>query len=377
MVPLHILDKACKSLLLLILLIASGCGHSLKLVRNNFYDYDALSAQLDGLQTDFPSITKVESLGRTYEGRSILAVRLSGNPQSLNTKPALMAIFTEHGCEHDVTNIAMGIIKNLSNSYGKDERVTALLDDTEVWIVPMMNPDGAEHDLSGSVSPFSWRKNRRPTGPQTCGVDLNRNWEYDRKAPVPKGQPKELTDRESSFYGGEVSFSEAETRAVRDFLLSHHNVEIFVDYHSGYAGFMQGGIGCYTGRSSTGNIQHPDIDMLCGEVIEKLASAITDSKDGRPGFLVANRADAAEELRERMPFYMKPFAPAKLPESPGTSIQYVYEELGVLAIGVEIFRNHELWRNLPGSLDRLVKNQARGLLLLLDVLDQSARAGRS
>ena len=284
-----------------------------------------------------------------------------------------MAVFTEHGCEHDVTNLAMGIIKYLSDNYGKDHRITNLLDKTEVWIVPLMNPDGSAYDLSGSVAPFSWRKNRRPTGPRTCGVDLNRNWEYNLSASIPKDQMKRLSDRESCFFGGDAPFSEAETRAVRDFLLNHPNIRVFMDYHSGFAGFMQGGVVCQAGRPSVDNVI-TDIGMLCEGIVEPFADALTDPEDKRPGFLVANRADSAELLRQRVPLYLKPFVPAGMFQEPGTAVRYVGDQLGILAVGIEIFRDRDFWNHLPDSQDRMLKSQIRGLLFLLDALAEKHAA---
>lgn len=363
-----IIRNGCLLGLACLLLLLAGCAPSLEFARTNFYGYEEISSELDVLSRRNPDIVSITKAGETYEGRSLYVVRVGQASQAERTKPGLMTVFAQHAGEHETTSLAVGVIKYLAENYQKDKTIAGLLKNTELWIVPMMNPDGVAYDLSGAVTPFSWRKNRRPTGPQTYGVDLNRNWESDRHVPVPEGLLKQLTDRESSIYAGDTPFSEAEIRAVRDFLLSHPNIKVFVDYHSGYANFMQGGVGCFTGRSSAGRSVHPDTDKLCQEVIETFANVITDPEDKRPGFLVASRADAAKVIRERVPFYMKLFIPARLPEAPGTAVEYVYDQLGIIAIGVEIFRDGEFLNNLPSSQDRLVKNHVRGVLLLLEVL---------
>lgn len=163
-------------LLPLILFLFAGCGPSLKVVRNNFYDYDALSSELIRVHDKFPDIVAVQSIGKTHEGRSIFAVKVGEGVSTHDNRSALMAIFTEHGDEHDTTDLAVGMMNHLAENYGSDERITTLLNERDVWFVSMMNPDGVEYDLSGSVKPFSWRKNRKPTGEDTYGVDLNRNW---------------------------------------------------------------------------------------------------------------------------------------------------------------------------------------------------------
>ena len=59
-----------------------------------------------------------------------------------------------------------------------DTRITDIVDSREIWIVPMLNPDGAEYDMSGGVFRH-WRKNRQPIPDSTAiGIDLNRNWGY-------------------------------------------------------------------------------------------------------------------------------------------------------------------------------------------------------
>ena len=209
-------------LISLLLLIASGCGPSLKLVKSNFYSYDGLSSELKEVQSNYPSILTVESIGKTYEGRSIFAIRLSGEKSTkCKKRPALMAIFTEHAGEHDVTSLAVGIVKYFAKGHGKDKRITKLLNEKEIYIVPMMNPDGVEYDLSGEVKPFTWRKNRKPVDEKIYGVDLNRNWGYKWDA-VPKELKEQYYNPNNDYYHGEKPFSENETKAIRNFLLSNY-----------------------------------------------------------------------------------------------------------------------------------------------------------
>ncbi|MBI5025825.1 MAG: hypothetical protein HZC12_03665, partial [Nitrospirae bacterium] len=151
-------------------------------------------------------------------------------------RPALIAIFAEHAGEHDVTSVGMGITKYLLENYGKDARVTKLLNEKEVYIVPMMNPDGIEYDLSAEAKPFTWRKNRKPVRETAFGVDLNRNWGYKWDV-VPEELKKQYYDPNDDYYHGEGPFSENETKALRDFLSGHKNIKIFMDYHSGSAPF--------------------------------------------------------------------------------------------------------------------------------------------
>ncbi len=80
-----IVKKATQGLLPVILLIISGCAPSrpaLQQVRNSFYDYQRLSTELKQLQTKSKGIVKLETIGETYEKRSVYAVKLSGTIHS-------------------------------------------------------------------------------------------------------------------------------------------------------------------------------------------------------------------------------------------------------------------------------------------------------
>lgn len=222
-----ILENRIIFLLAFGMFIVSGCAHSLnlKLVRDNFYNYNDLSKEVNSLSAEFRNTISIEEIGKTYEGRSIFVIKITGNSSSHKSKPALMAIFAEHAGEHDVASLAMGVVKYLTENYGNYKKITKLLDEKEVYIIPMMNPDGVEYDLSGEVKPFTWRKNRRPVGENVYGVDLNRNWGYKWDA-VPEELVEQYSNPKDDYYHGENPFSENETQSVRDFVLSHKNIKM-------------------------------------------------------------------------------------------------------------------------------------------------------
>ena len=87
-----------------------------------------------------------------------------------------------HARERASNELALYMMQVLANNYGLSgtlgKSVTKILNTTVVWIVPMMNPDGAEYDFSGSA-PKNWRKNRQPIpGSSQIGIDLNRQFGY-------------------------------------------------------------------------------------------------------------------------------------------------------------------------------------------------------
>ena len=73
--------------------------------------------------------------------------------------------------------MALKIMHWLVDGYGTNSRITNIVNSREIWIVFLINPDGAEHDIAGGK--FHWRKNRQPTpGTPYTGTDLNRNFDY-------------------------------------------------------------------------------------------------------------------------------------------------------------------------------------------------------
>ncbi|MDP3478346.1 MAG: M14 family metallopeptidase [Desulfoprunum sp.] len=360
--------KYCYRLVFFLLsFFVGGCSTSLNNFKTHFYDYQHVTTALDSLTEKRASLVDVYSIGQSHEGRKITAIKITKKSNPARNKPGILALFAEHAGEHETTSLAMGIVQYLVDNGQINDRISSLLEKTELWIVPMMNPDGVDYDLSGAPEPFSWRKNRRPTETATYGVDLNRNWGYHLEIKPPEKIEKCYSRKDSPNYAGDKPFSEPETQAVRDLLLAHQNIKILLDYHSGSAGFMQGAVGCATGRGTRKGI-HPSIDAFCNGFIDSFAERVTDPHDTRPGFLVMSNEGAADIMRQRVPFYIKPFVPSKFFEEPGTSINYTYDQLNMAAIGIELFRGSSFFKNLPGSQRILIENQVRGILLLLDII---------
>ncbi len=342
--------------------LLQACAPSLATVREHFDSYDAFLLRLERLRVAHPDVVSFEPIGTSHEGRSIVAVRVAGPLVDPASAPALLALFGEHGDEHDSIDLGLGLITHLATGYGSDPTITSLLDRKVVWMVPMMNPDGAEFDRSGTVEPFSWRKNRRPTSETSWGVDLNRNWE-PRWGWKPES---DANDPDSGWFAGERPFSERETQAVRDFLLAHREVRIFLDYHTGFAPFMQGGVGFPIPKAEADlpPTRRARLETLAAGV----AAAVTNPRDDRHAFVVPDSPDAAKTIRPLAPWWARPFIPESIPPAPGTSGEWVYGELGTAVIGFEISRDWSYFRGLPSSQSELVENQSRGLLFLLEEL---------
>jgi murein tripeptide amidase MpaA len=115
---------------------------------DHFYAYDELTDTLRGWATEAPGLYTIESIGSSYEGRDIWLVtvtnRETGEPLD---KPALLIEANIHSMEWTGCTAALHLIHTLLTGYGEDELVTRALDTRVFYVIPRVNPDGAEHGL--------------------------------------------------------------------------------------------------------------------------------------------------------------------------------------------------------------------------------------
>ncbi len=190
-----------------------------------FSDYATLAemdAYLDTLVAVNPQLASRSTIGTSVEGRPIWVLHIASP-----NLPADAPQFVISGCQHAREWIspmtAFYIADQLIRGYGGDPRITGILDRVEFYIVPVTNPDG--YNYSQTTDRF-WRKNRRNNGNGTFGVDLNRNWS------VGFGGPTSSSDPSSDVYRGPFAFSEPETQALRDLMLSLPRLRGHIDLHS-------------------------------------------------------------------------------------------------------------------------------------------------
>jgi carboxypeptidase T len=181
--------------------------------RTGYHSYTEMSAEVAAVAVAHPEIVRRFSIGKTYKGRDIWAVKISDNVGVDETEPEVMFDGSHHADEHMATEMTLQILHWLVNGYGSDPRITSIVDSREIWIVFTVNPDGAEFDISGGRFHF-WRKNRQPTpGTTSIGTDLNRNYSYHWG-----GGGRTSTNPQAITYRGTKAFSTPEARAMRDFM---------------------------------------------------------------------------------------------------------------------------------------------------------------
>ncbi len=190
----------------------------------DFHNYERTKAALAALAAARPDLATAFSMGNSLEGRDLAGLRLTSSKRPEKDLPAVVFFGTHHAREHLSTEVPLLLAKTLIERASEPE-IAKLLAERVVYIVPMINPDGVEKDLLGDRYHL-WRKNARPNGDGTMGVDLNRNYSYGWGGGGASRNPSSET------YRGPAPFSEPETQAVRAFVEGHPNIKILLTYHS-------------------------------------------------------------------------------------------------------------------------------------------------
>ncbi|HET9346136.1 MAG TPA: M14 family metallopeptidase [Candidatus Limnocylindrales bacterium] len=182
---------------------------------SRYHNYAEMRADILAVQSAKPSIVWVFSIGKSHQGREIWMAKVSDNVKADENEPEVLFDALHHAREHMTVEQALYLLHLLADNYNKDAGITNLVNSREVLIIFMLNPDGAEYDLTcgGSHAPYcAWRKNRQPncSGCQP-GTDLNRNYGYKWAC---CGGSSGSTSSET--YRGKSAWSAPETRVLRD-----------------------------------------------------------------------------------------------------------------------------------------------------------------
>jgi len=128
---------------------------------NKFYRYDELTKLLKAYVKEYPNLFKIESIGKSYEGRDVwLLTATNFKSGDDSDKPALWVDGNIHASEVTASAACLYFVHMLATKYGKDKQVAAALDTRAFYIVPRVNPDGAEWALADK--PKVIRSSTRP-----------------------------------------------------------------------------------------------------------------------------------------------------------------------------------------------------------------------
>jgi len=107
-----------------------------------YHTYESLTSELQAIAASHPEITRLTTIGQSVQGRELWMMKISDNAGLDEDEPEAAYISSMHGDEVVGKEMCVNLINYLVDNYGTDSRVTDLVDATEIWIMPSMNPDG-------------------------------------------------------------------------------------------------------------------------------------------------------------------------------------------------------------------------------------------
>jgi murein tripeptide amidase MpaA len=194
----------------------------------NYKTRTEINAYMDSLAAGSGGLAVSETLpgAATIGGRTLKAIRITGpdapgNPKA--TRPALIFNSCQHAREWISPMTTMYFADQLLAKYSTDARIKGIVDNCEIIIVPIVNPDGYEYTWS---TQRLWRKNRKPNGDGSFGVDNNRNWAFGWGGEGASTVPSNDT------YRGPSAASEVETQVLANYITSIPRIKAHIDFHS-------------------------------------------------------------------------------------------------------------------------------------------------
>ena len=161
--------------------------------------YDQWVARMQALVAAYPALVRMESIGQSVQGRELWVLKITDNPDLEEDEPEFRYVSTMHGIEPVGAELCLRLAELLTANYGVDPELTAIVDQIEIWLFPIFNPDGY---MAGSYS-------------NAHGVNLNRDF------------PDRITDPVDDPAG-----REPETQAAMAFVYGH-SFTMGANYHSG------------------------------------------------------------------------------------------------------------------------------------------------
>ncbi|MBI4656465.1 MAG: zinc carboxypeptidase, partial [Elusimicrobia bacterium] len=191
-----------------------------------YHNYAETIELLQKISAANSDIASLFSIGKSIENREIWTLRINTTEKGLQAskKPGSWFIGNHHAREHLSVEVPLLYAVWLLENRTKPE-VKKYIDSLDILITPMLNPDGAEYDISDGK--YKWhRKNMRVNPDKEIGVDLNRNYAFRW------GGSGSSHSTWSDTYCGASAFSEPESQAVKKFLDGRNNFKTMISYHS-------------------------------------------------------------------------------------------------------------------------------------------------
>ena len=191
-----------------------------------YHNYKETTDLLNSIVSKNSDITSLTSIGKTIEGRDIWCLRINTTAKGSkdSTKPGAVYIGNHHAREHLSNEVPLLFAVWLMDNRNTPD-VKKYLDTLDIYIIPMLNPDGVEYDIK--TGSYKWqRKNMRVNSDKSVGVDLNRNYDSWFGGEGTSHTPSADT------YCGPSAFSEPESIAIKKFVQARKNLKTLMSYHS-------------------------------------------------------------------------------------------------------------------------------------------------
>ena len=294
---------------------------------NGYNTFESVKEKLKYYEENFKEITQLSSIGKTFENRDIYLLKISKKSETY--KPSILIVGCHHAREWMSVEIVMKIIDYLLSNYDKDEVVKSWIDNFEIYVIPVLNPDGFVFTFEKDRM---WRKNRVINFDNSRGVDNNRNYGY--KWGFSDGSS---SNPSSETYRGKAPFSELENQAIRD-LVYENPPEITLSYHS-FSELILYPWG-YT------NEPPPDKDILEKIAVEMAKTTGSPNDNDYPG-----------------PYDYYPMQSSFLYPTSGDLTDFLYGEMGTLAYTIELNSTQEFF-DPPPELIEPTWEQTKGIFLV-------------
>lgn len=194
---------------------------------SKYHSLEEISDWMVTLEKTYPDLVSLVDVGKSFEGRTIKAVKFTGaSSNSTATKAGLWLDGGIHAREWVSPATNVYVLGHLLDAYGKDDETTKLIDGLEWYILPVFNVDGYSYTWAEDGDRM-WRKTRSTTSSKLCtGVDPNRNWDMHW------GEAGTSKNPCADDFQGKSAFSEIEVSSVASFIQSQKNINGYVNFHS-------------------------------------------------------------------------------------------------------------------------------------------------